>query len=31
VALAKALGGGLPSGAIGMTPELADLVETGRV
>jgi glutamate-1-semialdehyde 2,1-aminomutase len=31
VALAKALGGGLPSGAIGMSADVADLVETGRV
>ena len=31
VALAKALGGGLPSGAIGMTAEVADFVATGRV
>ena len=31
VALAKALGGGLPSGAIGMTADLADFVATGRV
>jgi glutamate-1-semialdehyde 2,1-aminomutase len=31
VALAKALGGGLPSGAIGMTAELADFVTSGRV
>ena len=31
VALAKALGGGLPSGAIGMTADLADYVATGRV
>ncbi len=31
VTLAKTLGGGLPSGAIGMTEELAALVEDGRV
>jgi glutamate-1-semialdehyde 2,1-aminomutase len=31
VTLAKSLGGGLPSGAVGMTPELALLVEEGRV
>jgi glutamate-1-semialdehyde 2,1-aminomutase len=31
VALAKALGGGLPSGAIGMSAELADFVATDRV
>ena len=31
VALAKALGGGLPSGAIGMTDSVAEYVETGRV
>jgi glutamate-1-semialdehyde 2,1-aminomutase len=31
VALAKALGGGLPSGAVGMSAAVADLVETGRV
>ena len=31
VTLAKALGGGLPTGAIGMTEELAALVEDGRV
>ncbi len=31
VALAKALGGGLPSGAIGMTESVADYVATGRV
>ena len=31
VALAKALGGGLPSGAIGMSADVAELVETGRV
>jgi glutamate-1-semialdehyde 2,1-aminomutase len=31
VALAKALGAGLPSGAIGMTAELGHYVETGRV
>jgi glutamate-1-semialdehyde 2,1-aminomutase len=31
VALAKALGGGLPSGAIGMTADLADFVTSGRV
>ena len=31
VALAKALGGGLPSGAIGMTADLADYVAIGRV
>jgi glutamate-1-semialdehyde 2,1-aminomutase len=31
VALAKALGGGLPSGAIGMSTQLAEVVETGRV
>jgi glutamate-1-semialdehyde 2,1-aminomutase len=29
--LAKSLGGGLPSGAIGMSPELAALIEDGRV
>ncbi len=31
VTLAKALGGGLPSGAIGGTPELMELVRTGKV
>jgi glutamate-1-semialdehyde 2,1-aminomutase len=31
VTLAKALGGGLPSGAIGMTEELAAVVEDGTV
>ncbi len=31
VTLAKALGGGLPSGAIGMSDEVARLVEDGRV
>src|SRR3954463_5087582 len=31
VTLAKALGGGLPSGAIGMTEELASVVEDGSV
>ena len=31
VTLAKALGAGLPTGAIGMTEELAALVEDGRV
>jgi glutamate-1-semialdehyde 2,1-aminomutase len=31
VTLAKALGGGLSSGAIGMTPELAAVVQDGRV
>ena len=31
VTLAKALGGGLPAGAIGMTAELAALVEVGSV
>ena len=31
VTLAKALGGGLPSGAIGMTAELAKLIADGRV
>jgi glutamate-1-semialdehyde 2,1-aminomutase len=31
VALAKALGAGLPSGAIGMTADVADFVATGRV
>lgn len=31
VSLAKALGGGLPSGAIGMSEEVARLVEDGRV
>ena len=31
VTLAKALGGGMPAGAIGMTPELAAVVEEGRV
>jgi glutamate-1-semialdehyde 2,1-aminomutase len=31
VTLAKSLGGGLPSGAIGMTPELAELIGDGRV
>jgi glutamate-1-semialdehyde 2,1-aminomutase len=31
VTLAKALGGGLPTGAIGMTEELAALVEDGTV
>jgi glutamate-1-semialdehyde 2,1-aminomutase len=31
VTLAKALGGGLPSGAIGMTEELAHVVEDGTV
>jgi glutamate-1-semialdehyde 2,1-aminomutase len=31
VALAKALGGGLPSGAIGMSADVADFVTTGRV
>ena len=31
VTLAKSLGGGLPSGAIGMTPELAELIADGRV
>jgi glutamate-1-semialdehyde 2,1-aminomutase len=31
VALAKALGGGLPAGAIGMTADVADFVATGRV
>ena len=31
VTLAKALGGGMPAGAIGMTPELAAVVEQGRV
>ena len=29
--LAKSLGGGLPSGAIGMTPELAEPIARGRV
>ena len=31
VTLAKALGGGMPAGAIGMTPQLAAVVEEGRV
>jgi glutamate-1-semialdehyde 2,1-aminomutase len=31
VTLAKSLGGGVPSGAIGMTPELAELIGDGRV
>ena len=31
VTLAKALGGGMPAGAIGMTPELAAVVAEGRV
>ena len=31
VTLAKSLGGGLPTGAIGMTEELAALVEDGSV
>jgi glutamate-1-semialdehyde 2,1-aminomutase len=31
VTLAKSLGGGLPSGAVGMTVELAELVEDGRL
>ena len=31
VTLAKSLGGGVPSGAIGMTPELAELIAAGRV
>jgi glutamate-1-semialdehyde 2,1-aminomutase len=31
VTLAKALGGGLPTGAIGMTEEVAAVVEDGRV
>jgi glutamate-1-semialdehyde 2,1-aminomutase len=31
VTLAKALGGGLPSGAIGMTEEIAHVVEDGTV
>jgi glutamate-1-semialdehyde 2,1-aminomutase len=31
VTLAKSLGGGLPSGAIGMTPQLAGLIADGRV
>jgi glutamate-1-semialdehyde 2,1-aminomutase len=31
VTLAKTLGGGLPAGAVGMTAELAELVETERV
>jgi glutamate-1-semialdehyde 2,1-aminomutase len=31
VTLAKALGAGLPSGAVGMSEEIAGLVETGRV
>jgi glutamate-1-semialdehyde 2,1-aminomutase len=31
VTLAKSLGGGLPSGAVGMTPELGVPVEDGRV
>jgi glutamate-1-semialdehyde 2,1-aminomutase len=31
VTLAKALGGGLPSGAIGGTPEAFELVEAGKV
>ena len=31
VTLAKALGGGMPAGAIGMTPELSAVVENGRV
>jgi glutamate-1-semialdehyde 2,1-aminomutase len=31
VTLAKALGGGLPSGAIGMTEEIAHIVEDGTV
>jgi glutamate-1-semialdehyde 2,1-aminomutase len=31
VALAKALGGGLPTGAVGMTAELAAVVEDGTV
>jgi glutamate-1-semialdehyde 2,1-aminomutase len=31
VTLAKSLGGGLPSGAIGMSEEVASLVEDGRV
>jgi glutamate-1-semialdehyde 2,1-aminomutase len=31
VTLAKSLGGGLPSGAIGMSEEVARLVEDGRV
>jgi glutamate-1-semialdehyde 2,1-aminomutase len=31
VALAKTLGGGLPSGAIGMSESVGDYVETGRV
>ena len=29
--LAKSLGGGLPTGAVGMTAELAELVEAGRL
>jgi glutamate-1-semialdehyde 2,1-aminomutase len=31
VTLAKALGGGLPCGAVGMSAEVAELVETGAV
>jgi len=31
VTLAKSLGGGLPSGAIGMTSELSELIADGRV
>ena len=31
VTLAKALGGGLPSGAIGGTEEVIEVVENGRV
>jgi glutamate-1-semialdehyde 2,1-aminomutase len=31
VALAKALGAGLPSGAVGMSADVAEVVETGRV
>jgi len=31
VTLAKSLGGGLPSGAVGMTRELAELIADGRV
>ena len=31
VTLAKSLGAGLPTGAVGMTAELAELVEDGRV
>jgi len=31
VTQAKALGGGLPSGAIGGTPEVFELVEEGKV